>query len=134
VAEGPDQELDGRWTYNACNAAVRARLCRPVVEELRALFLDNEAFGRAPKKNNAKRKKIIESLSRDERQRWADVLEPTNHLPGPERSWVLDTPRDIRDKAVKELVQAYSTPTARSRSGCARTTGSSCGLCRACPR
>ncbi len=113
-----------RWTYNACNAAVRAGLCSHSVQELRARFLDQQAFGKPPRrrrgrasKNDSeeegsssrkkKRKKVVGPLSEEEKQLWQETLGPTGHMPCKATQWVLDTPTDIRDKAIKELCQAY---------------------------
>jgi len=99
-----------RWTYNACNAAVRAGLCSYSTEELRARFLNNNVYG-APSKEKRliKKKKVIAPLTDEERDSWEWMLGRTGHFPGPHCKWVLDTPRDIRDQAIQELSQAYKT-------------------------
>ncbi len=102
-----------RWTYNACNAAVRAGLCGFSTDELRARFLSSEAFGKssgrsANGKGAAKKKKLIAPLTKKQSKAWRKALEPTGHWPSSSRAWVLDTPSDIRDQAIKELAQAYS--------------------------
>ncbi len=101
-----------RWTYNACNAAVRAGLCGFSTDELRARFLSSEAFGKASGrsangKGAAKKKKLIAPLTKKQSKVWRKALEPTGHWPS-RATWVLDTPSDIRDQAIKELTQAYS--------------------------
>ncbi len=116
-----------RWTYNACNAAVRAGLCDHSEDVLKARFLDPQAFGLPParrrtakivekevdegtssnRKRKKKKKKIIHPLLEEEKQLWQQTLGPTGHMPCESRSWVLTTPTDIRDKAIKELRQAY---------------------------
>ncbi len=113
-----------RWTYNACNAAVRAGLCSHSVKELRLRFLDQQAFNRPPRRKQAtkvddeeegdlssgrkkKKKKIMGALTEEEKQVWQETLGATGHMPCKETNWVLDTPTDIRDKAIKELCQAY---------------------------
>ncbi len=103
-----------RWTYNACNAAVRAGLCSSSVKELRARFLSSEAFGKVAKrktrqtKSTKKKPKIVTPFTEEELRLWKQSLEPTGHFPSPSCDWVLQTPSDIRDQAIKELVQAYS--------------------------
>jgi len=101
-----------RWTYNACNAAVRAGLCGYSIEELRARFLNNNVYG-APsrEKRLIKKKKVIAPLSDEEVASWESTLRRTGHYPGPHCNWVLDTPCAIRDQAIKELSQAYKTGT-----------------------
>ncbi len=103
-----------RWTYNACNAAVRAGLCGFSTGELRARFLSSEAFGKAAgrsakgKPAAKKKKTLIPPLTKRQTKAWRKALEPAGHFPSPSCAWVLDTPSDIRDQAIKELTQAYS--------------------------
>jgi len=91
--------------YNACNAAIRANLCGYSIEELWMQFLNNDAFG----KTTSCKKKVVPPPSELQLAEWKKVLEPTRHMPGPARQWVLDTPRDIRDQVIKEISQAYKT-------------------------
>ncbi len=101
------------WTYNACNAAVRAGLCSSLVKELRACFLSSEAFGKVAKrktcqvKSAKKKPKIVAPLAEEELRLWKQTLEPTGHFPSLLCDWVLETLSDICDQAIKELVQAY---------------------------
>lgn len=95
-----------RWTFNACNAAVRAGLSGHSEAELRSRFVDNEAFGK-PSRRKKKKAKVAAPFS----ERGKELLAATRHLPGPSTLWVLDTPRDIRDQAAKELSAAYKNGT-----------------------
>ncbi len=98
-----------RWTYNACNAAVHTGLCGHFVKQLQAWFLNQEAFGRPekrkPKRAKKKKKVPIAPLLKEQKQVWTETLAATGHMPGPLCDWVLETLRDIRDQAIKELLQ-----------------------------
>ena len=75
-----------RWTYNQCNAAIKAKICGPTKVDLRALFVNTESIKSPPAK-----------VSRLASNKVRCNLE-----------WVLDTPYDVRYRAVMEIVQAYS--------------------------
>jgi putative transposase len=90
------------WTFNACNAAMRAGLSSHSKAELQSRFVDNEAFGK-PSKRKKKKAKVAAPFS----ERGKELLAATRHLPGPSTLWVLNMPRDIQDQAAKELSAAY---------------------------
>lgn len=69
-----------RWTYNRCNAAVRNGECKATLDDLRERFVNRDGL--------LKRRR-------------------TNDGQASDLSWLIDTPYDIRDCAVGELVQAY---------------------------
>jgi len=75
-----------RWTYNQCNAAIKAKICGPSKAALRALFVNTESIKSPP----AKAARIASKKARGNQE------------------WVLDTPYDVRFRAVAEIVQAYS--------------------------
>lgn len=64
--------------------------------------------GKEHKQIVKKKKKVVGPLSEEEKRVWQQKLGPTGHMPCEATNWVLDTPTDIRDKAIKELCQAYS--------------------------
>jgi hypothetical protein len=101
-----------RWTYNQCNAAIRDGVCQAKAKPLRALFV-NEGGVLAPP---------IKRVTPKSRRRWRRKRREA--ATEGKLDWVLDTPYYVRNRAVAEIVQAYSN--ARKKHGAGSSAASVC--------
>lgn len=89
-----------RWTYNTANAAVKEEKCQPTMAPSLRHYCVNQS-----------------GLEELERQAKLAKTAGAPRKKAEDLSWVLETPADVRDRAVCELVQAYKTATKQHGKG-----------------
>lgn len=102
-----------RWTYNQGISLIKNQKCvsrsgKPNLKMLRSRIINAENHGASKRKGGKKKTKRMRKKERRQ-------LNKKRHEVISKTEWVLETPYDIRDEAIRDIVKAYESNIAKRK-------------------